>query len=120
MISLLLACANPDGDTGSQPVGFAAVQPIFEETCAATCHSSSAWQLDLRQPYAATVDVASVQAPLFDLVDPGDPDRSYLVAKLRGEQTTLGGMGNTMPSAGNLAEAERALIEQWVRDGAQP
>ena len=61
---------------------------------------------------------ASQQAPL-PMVEPGDPDASYLLHKLRGEAAGVGGVGTPMPIGDVLLdEAEIQAIEGWIRNGA--
>ena len=78
--------------------------------------------LEAGETHRATVGVPSSEAPL-PRVAPGDPERSYLIHKLRGTHLKAGGSGAPMPfnadTGGNgLAKEERELIEAWVRAGA--
>jgi len=49
-------------------------------------------------------------------VDPGRPDRSYVMQKLRGEELCL---GEKMPLSGTVSDAEVQTIEDWICAGAQ-
>lgn len=107
------------------------VAAILERSCAlGGCHlsgpgagglvlgrSAATWR-------AALVNVPSQQSPAMALVAPGDPDRSWLVAKLRGAfcgatcDRALG-CGGPMPPGEPLAAPERATIIAWIADGAR-
>lgn len=97
------------------------VAPIFTQRCV-MCHIAGAAQggLDLYSNlWAATVSVKSTESSL-NLVEPGDPQKSYLYLKLTGEQLTAGGSGAQMPfQAGQLDAAQLELIRSWIAQGAQ-
>lgn len=65
--------------------------------------------------YANTVRVPSVERPDLNRIEPGNPDRSYLVKKLRGDPDIT---GLRMPNGGSLTSAEIQLVIDWVRRGA--
>ncbi len=101
---------------------------IFVPRCATTaCHSGGPpppsgvpVSLDAEVGWSQLVSVPSVQAPL-DLVDPGHPERSYLMNKISGTHASVGGFGDRMPptSVGEpLSEEEILSIEAWIRSGA--
>jgi hypothetical protein len=76
--------------------------------------------LDPDVGWSQMVSVPSVQAPL-NVVEPGRPESSYLVNKLRGTQSSVGGLGELMPppAAGSpLTEEEILSIEAWITSGA--
>jgi len=93
------------------------------------CHTSKLAQgglgfTDLKpdEIRAAFVDVPSKTSPLRKLVEPGDPEASFLIRKLRGDFQGLecpSGCGIKMP-IGNYpyAEGDRLDLEQWILDGA--
>jgi hypothetical protein len=98
------------GSSGSDWCG------ILDESCV-SCHSAAgkAGGLDLEtDAHAALVDVASSAGPV--LVVPGDPDASFLMAKLEGELAA--GQGGPMPPSGPLPAEQIELIRQWIADGA--
>lgn len=73
------------------------------------------------QGYASIVDKPSQQVPGMDLVEPGDPDQSYLVHKVEGTHTGpgVGGCGGQMPLGGGSLDAwEITLIRDWITAGA--
>ena len=101
------------------------VQPIFSASCASFgCHGNTSPQqgmnLSLDSTYTYTVNVASVEVPAMDRIEPGNPATSYLVHKINGTQATVGGGGTaTMPSgAPQLPLQTRRMIARWVTEGA--
>lgn len=113
-----VSCAAGDG-----PTSFAAIQSeILTPSCAFSgCHdmASQSAGLDLSegQAYASLVDVPSSQVFLRLRVEPGKPDDSYLVQKIRGASTIMGGR---MPlGAPPLSADEIAGIVEWVENGAR-
>ena len=63
---------------------------VFTPSCAFSfCHGGSAPSIDLNLEagvaYDEIVDVESLEVPGTDLVEPFDPDASYLICKLEGE-----------------------------------
>jgi hypothetical protein len=59
---------------------------------------------------ASLVNVASIQDPAIDRVEPGQPDNSYLVHKIDGTAASQ------MPPSGPLSQAEIDAIRQWILD----
>jgi len=62
----------------------------------------------------------SMQRPDLNLIEPGDPSRSYLFLKLTGDPSII---GQQMPydpfeGVGELREAELADIQTWIEEGA--
>lgn len=97
-------------------------QFVFTPTCAVSgCHANPGVNLGLDlsdgRAFMNTVGVTSVGDPNLSRIEPGDPDASYLLRKLRGDPTIV---GDRMPFGGPfLSQAEIDVIEQWVLDGAQ-
>jgi hypothetical protein len=137
-LALFAVGCGSDPATCDSPVELAAVElasaddvaPILERSCAlGGCHlsgpgagglvlgrSTAAWR-------AALVNVPSQQNPMMTLVAPGDPDRSWLVAKIRGSLCDAtcdraSGCGGPMPPGDPLSESERATIIAWIANGA--
>lgn len=81
------------------------------------CHSRAAAQggLDLSRGAASMVDVAALQAPGQVLVSPGDPDASYLLAKLEATPP----VGAQMPIGSALSAGEIGQIRAWIEAGAR-
>jgi hypothetical protein len=112
---------GPD-DGGPDPTAtFTRVQgEVFSVSCAlAGCHVGAAPQagLDLSPAvsYASTVRVPSTQRGELARIEPADPDRSYLIQKLRGDAAIA---GSRMPLTGSVAAAQVQLVVDWVRRGA--
>ena len=119
-VAVGLSCAYADEVSLARDV-----QPILDRHCVA-CHLYESPQgglsLEAGDTHGATVGVPSSEAPL-PRIAPGDPERSYLVHKLRGTQASVGGSGARMPfnadTGGNgLAADELDAIERWIRAGA--
>jgi hypothetical protein len=95
---------------------------IFTPTCATGgCHDSATASqglvLEAGQMHGNTVGVPSEQSPGLDRIEPGSPNLSYLVRKLRGDASIIGGR---MPLGGPfLSPQEIAEIEAWIEDGGQ-
>jgi hypothetical protein len=127
-LMLLWACGAPVDTAATQPEETAApwsmaadVQPIFDRRCADGCHVGGvAVGLTADLAYAELVNVPSTQAPLFDRVEPGRSDLSYVIYKLRGTHRELGGMGDQMPREGEIDAWEIERIVEWIDGGALP
>ena len=130
--SLLFGCAScsgsPDAATpasaGPAPAaGSKALPPdvaaIVKARCE-KCHSESdaSGKLDLTPgvAYASLVGSPSLQLPSRKIVEPGDPDRSYLMDKLLGRHKDVGGKGAVMPKKGGPLEASQIeTIRAWIK-----
>jgi hypothetical protein len=95
-----------------EPVG-----RVFARNCtAAGCHSGAypAIELNLEPDrlLGSAFDRPSREKPGLKILDPADPGRSYLLAKLRGEPDTA---GKRMPlDKPPLPEADLKLVAEWV------
>jgi hypothetical protein len=112
MLTFLFACAGA--------VTFTEVEAeVLGPSCAfSSCHGAGAGELTLdgQADHARLVDVAAVAAPGEVLVIPGDPDGSYLIAKLEGH---AGIVGEPMPPpAGGLDPEMIELVRSWIEAGA--
>jgi CHRD domain len=97
------------------------IQPIFNTRC--SCHiggvPAEGQNLAAGQAIANIVNVKSRESAL-DRIEPGDPEKSYMIHKLRGTQRTVGGSGSRMPLGGAaLPPAQLQLLETWIKEGAQ-
>jgi hypothetical protein len=115
-----------DASTGGAPaVAYKDIQAIWDGKCVMFCHtpggSAAAMGplLGADVSYANIVDKATPSAPI-PYIAPGDPDGSYLWAKLKGTQAEVGGGGSPMPLGVPLDDATLATIEQWILEGANP
>lgn len=122
--------------------------PALQRNCNdAPCHGSvsgSGADLYLSEPAPAVVDSGAMLArlvgipsktdPSLHLVEPGDPARSFLVAKVEGCQEKLGfsctrqarasagsgPCGDTMPQGQRpLCNRDRELLQFWILAGAK-
>ncbi len=79
-------------------------------------------RLDRDVAWSALVGTQGGQPSLessLNLVEPGAPDQSYLVFKLRGTASSAGGFGSQMPLwDAALSEDDIAAIEAWISEGA--
>ncbi|MEQ1507146.1 MAG: hypothetical protein ABMB14_33265 [Myxococcota bacterium] len=107
--------------TGDAPTFAEIRDEILVPSCGfSSCHGSGTGDLTISADgdvYAALVDVPSVGSPGETLVVPGDPDASYLVAKLEG---AAGIEGDPMPAPSGLDPAEVDRIRAWIAAGAAP
>ncbi len=115
---------NNNGGGGGGGSGFAAaVQPILTANCALSgCHAGASpaqgMNLSSGQAYANIVSVPSNESGLLR-VKPSEPDSSYLMHKIQGTQSTVGGSGGRMPlGRAALSQAQIDIIRQWIADGA--
>jgi hypothetical protein len=131
LLLLLAGCGTvksptETGDTpGDVPAfTFSQIQAqIFTPTCAkAGCHAGSTGGqegliLDAGVSYNLLVNHAASENSTLDRVEPGDPDRSYLILKLRGDPSISGAR---MPFDGPpyLSSQQIEGIAAWIRAGA--
>jgi hypothetical protein len=106
---------------GSQPTAsFAQLQEeIFTPSCAQVgCHGGSrpAFGLDLfpGTAFDSIVGVPSAENPGLDLVEPGDPDASYIVGKLFRPWWDPHPVGQA-----RLSNASMQRLRQWIEEGAR-
>jgi hypothetical protein len=112
-----------DPGTGTAALTFSQIQAqIFTPTCAkAGCHAASSAQdglvLEAGQAYGNLVGRTSTQRSNLARVEPGDPERSYLILKLRGDPSIT---GLRMPQDGPpfLTSEQIDGIAAWIRAGA--
>lgn len=92
---------------------------LLQRGCASgSCHGSGAGGLTLNESattnFSRLVGVQAV-AELFQLVEPGDAQNSYLVIKIEGRQTR----GSIMPRGGSPLDAiDKTNIRNWIDNGA--
>jgi hypothetical protein len=113
---------EPDGG-GPPPADatFTRVQSeVFSVNCALSgCHAGTAptggMNLSAGAAYGNIVGVPSTERSDLHRIEPGDPNRSYLVKKIRGDADIV---GSPMPLIGSLTDAQRQVVIEWVRRGA--
>ena len=93
---------------------------VFDASCT-SCHAGAAAPLGLRldagNSFVNLVGVSSRQVGSLQRVEPGAPDRSYLIRKLEGTAAE----GGQMPLGGPpVPAATIAFVRQWISDGALP
>jgi hypothetical protein len=119
----------PPGTDLKAPVSFEKdVAPIFGRSCNfAACHGGRAQPLVLAAgtAHGALVGKPSKELPSMPYVTPGDPEKSFLMRKLDGDQCALdaecvgGSCKEMMPKSGEkLPENERDAIRRWIAQGA--
>jgi len=122
-LDTLPACTTGGDGSGDNPVAsFDSIQnSVFTPTCALSgCHNEASASAGLvlasGQSYGNLVNVPSTEVPSFDRVEPGDPERSYLIKKLRGDADIT---GDRMPRGGApLSSSQIDSIVQWIAAGA--
>ena len=103
------------------PVSFSQeIQPIFGDSCALpTCHmgpiNAGGMNLTQEQSYSAIVNVPSSQRPSVLRIKPFEPNNSYLIHKIKGENINGFRMPQDLPP---LSVEVIALFENWVKQGA--
>jgi hypothetical protein len=115
---------SPDGQNEKSLLTHAGdIQPIWDQSCTSGCHPGNDSMLSLEPDYAwkTMVGIPSVEVPLMDRVEPGEPDQSYLVHKIEDTHLNVGGMGFAMPNFSDLlAEEEIQNVRDWITQGAVP
>jgi hypothetical protein len=112
---------EPGGGPPSPDATFTRVQSeVFTVSCALSgCHAGSAptagMNLSAGVSYGNIVGVVSTERGDLQRIAPGDPERSYLVKKIRGDADIV---GSQMPLIGSITAAKRQLVIDWVRRGA--
>ncbi len=118
------ADSGPATDTPAAVSHDQQIQPLWEASCTGgLCHGvdgDAPLRLTAEEAWEQLVDRPSMEAPLLDLVEPGRPDQSYLVHKLKGTQIEAGGRGLALPfEVELLTEEEWGRVEAWVLGGAE-
>lgn len=109
--------ADLSGIAETPNVNFAAqIQPIFNNSCVA-CHNDIATNskgLDLQAGASllGLVNKESTEASGVKLVEPGAPERSYLMEKINAAAPQA---GTSMRPGDPMSLAQRALIRDWIR-----
>jgi hypothetical protein len=108
---------------GAAPFTFSRIQAeVFTPSCAkAGCHSAATGSgglvLAAGRSYGEIVNQPSTGQGALDRIEPGNPGRSYLIKKLRGDPDIT---GDRMPldQPGGLPQEQIDGIVAWVRAGA--
>lgn len=124
-VVLAVGCGTPVPTVpGNEPVSYSAhLEPLVIAHCLA-CHESEEPKaklvLEEGTGYGQLVGRRSVQQPAMALVEPGDPDRSYLWLKLQHTATDGKGMPRTLTGSKMLRPAELEIYRRWITEGASP
>ncbi len=109
-------------DPVPQPTLIYLQKNIFNSCATSGCHDSASkvqgLDLSAGNSLNSMFGVPSNQQPLIDLIEPGDPDNSYLVKKLEGM-----GVGQPMPLGQSaLTQTQINAVRGWVArlEGPQP
>lgn len=129
-------CTDAGGLTGSglsgqfrisappQQVAYSQVQALWTRSCTSNqCHDASMPSQGLDLTPAAShgelVGKSGMDCPSYLLVEPGAPERSYLVMKLQGSGACF--VGSRMPKPPeSFTAAEIQLVRDWIFNGAAP
>jgi len=111
------------GGSGGAAFTFSRIQAeIFTPNCAKSgCHAantaSAGMVLDAGRAYAQIVNRPSTEQSTLHRIEPGDPDRSYMIKKLRGDPDIT---GSQMPldRPGSLTREQMDGLIGWVLAGA--
>jgi hypothetical protein len=110
----------PNGDAVSYS---AHLEPLVIAHCS-NCHDSEEAKaklvLDPGVGYERLVGPRSRQQPEIALVEPGDPERSYLWLKLQHVTEEGKGMPRTLTGSKKLRPIELDLYRRWIEGGAKP
>lgn len=129
--ALLLAAAcgsvksptEPPAEPGGSAFSFSRIQAeVLTPNCAkAGCHAAASGEgglvLEAGRSYGETVGRPSTQRPSLDRVEPGDPERSYLLKKIRGDGDITGAR-MPLDRPGSLTQQQLDGIAGWIRAGA--
>ena len=109
--------------SGGSAFTFTRVQAeIFTPNCAKSgCHAantaSAGMVLDAGRAYAEIVNRPSTERSTLHRIEPGDPDRSYMIKKLRGDADITGGQ-MPLDKPGSLTREQMDGLIGWVLAGA--
>lgn len=116
-----------EGPTEPLPPSYARdVAPIFGRLCVACHYPGSAGDYDLTDPFDPVSGFVGRPnswvpngADETVLIDPGNPDNSFLLLKIEEEVLDPKVDGSPMPYLPQVfSEAEIGLVEDWIRRGA--
>lgn len=122
--------AGTTGDSTStstgEPAGLSWALDVYPVIVANNCgcHAKDgAGGLTMTNEIDSYAILVGVKAWYSDLkrVEPGEPENSYLLHKLKGTQDKVNGHGAQMPFGGApLAKEKIDLVAQWISEGALP
>jgi hypothetical protein len=118
-------CGTPVPEVpNGEPVSYSAhLEPLVIAHCL-SCHESEEAKaklvLDPGLGYERLVGQRSIQDSEMALVEPGDPESSYLWLKLQHVTEKGKGMPRTLTGSKKLRPAELELYRRWIEGGARP
>jgi hypothetical protein len=124
-ITLGVGCGTPVPEVPeSEVVSYSAhLEPLVVAHCLG-CHESedpkAKLVLEEGAGFEQLVGRSSVQQPEMALVEPGDPENSYLWLKLQHTAAEGKGMPRTLTGVKKLRAEELELYRRWIVDGALP
>jgi hypothetical protein len=124
-VLVFTGCGTPVPEVATgEPVSYAAhLEPLVIAHCL-SCHDSEEAKaklvLDPGVGYERLVGPRSVQDTEMALVEPGDPERSYLWLKLQHATEKGKGMPRTLTGVKKLRDSELELYRRWIEGGALP
>src|SRR6266581_281592 len=109
--------------SGDSTVGLNGTLQLTATAACISCHPSAAgMNLTAGSSYNSIVNQDASEVPAMKRVRPFMPDSSYLVHKIQGTQSTVGGSGARMPlgCSGNgcLSDVTINIIRNWILQGA--
>ena len=119
LILAAISVSQPRSWAQPRPTDFDRVQEVFDTRCV-RCHSGHTPPrgLDLTPGRSRTTIVGrpSSELPSMMLVDPGDPQNSYLFLKITDRHLEAGGSGRRCPiGQPPLPPSEVDSIRTWIR-----
>jgi mono/diheme cytochrome c family protein len=125
VLAAVAGCGTPVPEVAiEEMVSYTAhLEPLVIAHCL-SCHESGEAKaklvLDPGVGYERLVGQRSIQDPEMALVEPGDPERSYLWLKLQHVTEEGKGMPRTSTGSKKLRESELELYRRWIEGGAKP
>lgn len=135
LATLVLACGAPPKPAEPPPAAkkvappapapAATIEELFDVHLCATCHKGEVrfekkdFNLAPELMEKSLAGRLSDQVEGMKLVEPGDPERSYLFHKLRGTHGDVGGFGRPMPSTSKkptLSRQELEIARRWIEN----
>jgi hypothetical protein len=118
-----------DGDAGApdqEPLSFRRdIAPMFVGKCTMCHHPDNATGLDLTRPFDAEVGMIGrmsiwPKARAKRIVDPGEPENSFMLVKVRESSLDADIEGAPMPLAfADLSASDIQTVRDWITDGAK-
>ena len=124
-LAIIAGCGTQVPEVPNEEPVFYAVhlEPLVIAHCL-SCHETEEAKgklvLDPGLGYDRLVGPRSIQIPEMALVEPGDPEKSYLWLKLQHLTKEGKGMPRTLTGSKKLRDSELELYRRWIEGGALP